>query len=573
MAITLTGDMSQTTHGCYALGEQVTATFACTGLTGNETLNISVTNEFDVEVYSGTVEVINSGGSWTSSAIDLPDATLGFYRVNVAIDGSGETLAALGSRYAGYLTYIVVPDPATRTNPDAEDAFFGMQCPTVNVDGAIQHIGVRHVLGGNGYWWDKYDYDSPGGAFAASYAAAVIAQTNFPPLLSGAEGLTYNGSNYTTYYFPTLMMCPSWAIEPGSGGSSGRTGILTDPDGEAAWVAYVEVATQAYVYNHPNATRRYYQITWEPDGATAFQGTQEQFVRIYELAYSVIHANDPNAFVVGPTVSGLISAASEQVSEDFLVGLTPYIDGVSVHAYLSPGSGVRTDAEKRVDILSLKSGILAEAGTAMPWLNTEQGWFSNNNTDELVKAQQDIRDALLTYGEGAILSMHFYLVDNVYVGDGYTYAGYFYNLQAGHNYDANKIGPKPGAAAFAAMSYLLEGSVSQGRLDGLVTGTHGYRHTRSDQTILTVWSQQTDTDLSIAVGSDAVCYDWMGNDMSIPVRAGRMTVTATTEPYYIQYTTLLKSPDLPAQHLRYAPSSGGTMGVPLRSSAAEVVPV
>src|SRR5690606_358021 len=82
-------------------------------------------------------------------------------------------------------------------------------------------------------------------------------------------------------------------------------------------------------------SERIYQITWEPMPPWGFKGNLRDLVRVYELAYPVIHETDPSAVVAGPTL-GLHHREDIRATRDvFALGLAEHLDAYSSHPYFS----------------------------------------------------------------------------------------------------------------------------------------------------------------------------------------------------------------------------------------------
>jgi len=96
------------------------------------------------------------------------------------------------------------------------------------------------------------------------------------------------------------------------------------------------------------------------------------------------------------------------------------------------------------------------------------------------------------------------------------------------------VSPKPSAAAYAAMSWLLTGYKTAGRIDGLTGTNWGYKYadTESSDVIYAVWnyaSGGTD-EVTIPTGGNYTVYDIGGRE----VETGNGDVTLTTSEF-VQY--------------------------------------
>ncbi|MEW5308226.1 MAG: hypothetical protein WDW38_000201 [Sanguina aurantia] len=132
---------------------------------------------------------------------------------------------------------------------------------------------------------------------------------------------------------------------------------------------------------------------------------------------------------------------------------------------------------------------------------------------ELGQAQGLIRENLILMGEGFKLGVSFYGSDYV-TGSEQGYYGLYYNLDPYHGwYHPDTVGPKPSAAAYAAMTYLLEGHHGVQPVTGLGSTAIGYAYARP--------------------GSSVVVYDWMGNGTPVQTKNGVLTVDLSKDPVYV----------------------------------------
>ncbi|MDD5674866.1 MAG: sugar-binding protein, partial [Chitinivibrionales bacterium] len=135
-------------------------------------------------------------------------------------------------------------------------------------------------------------------------------------------------------------------------------------------------------------------------------------------------------------------------------------------------------------------------------------------------------------GEGWKVNISFYCAD--YWGEpGF---GFYYNLNPKIEFQTDKVCPKPIAPAFAAMSYLLEGHTSAGRIEWLGAGVLGYAFERGDDIILVFWDNSgADRTVSVPVGVPAVTLvNWMGNERKAATADGELTLKLSGDPVYIQ---------------------------------------
>lgn len=509
-ACTLTGETSNPKVSTFIPGEPVSLTFTVTGLQPAETgisLQITMMNEWKSIITKMDVPVTaDAQGAWKTT-ITAPNAQLGFYRVFAKLS-NGVELPKCGSRQAGYLTYCIVPDPAQRPLYPEKETFFALS-------GGIQYIfpylGVRWV--GGGYQWRHFEPDHAG-QFAETHAKA-LAQPKEP-------ALTWNGKPWKVYTLSHPGLLPKWPTIPET--YAGTTGALT-PEGEKAWKEFCTVSAKALTTELANDDQHIYEVTWEPEYPWGYKGTPEQLVRIYEIAYPALHAADPKAMVVGPTRGGLSGE-----DPNFEAGLGKYLDGYALHPYNAFPPERNGMVEK---IRRTKEMLKHYAGKDLPILGTEQGFATGENPDkELEQALGLIREHLIMLGEGARMNWGFYTHDYCYE-PGY---GYYYNLTTDNQWSPNKVSPKPVVPAFAATTFLLEGTTHSTPIEWLGDTAWGYVYERPGRLVLGLWDygdQPRQVTLPVGVAQVTV-YDWMGNAKTVKTPNGKLTLALTQAPVYIK---------------------------------------
>lgn len=524
-ASTLAVDTSRPESSTFVPGEKVTATFVATGLSPNSSsvMSIVIKDEHEAVLTKTTLQVqADAAGNWRGDWT-APSDKLGFYRVFPAL-ADGTALPKLASRAAGYFTYAVVPDPLKRTDYGSEGSVFGMQGGfNVNVK-VIPYLGVRWVLGGFG--WGNMEKDHPG-QLAEDVAKAKAAGKIYPPPSTAVQQITYMGKPWNTYLLPGLNGVPAWALVPGSQGSA-QGAIL--PTAEGSWASYTEQVGKTFSSLAPNYPRRYYQVTWEPVYPWGFKGTDEQLVRIYQLAYPALHKGDPHAMVVGPTDGGIGDGDAAWTERLMKAGIGKYLDGLSIHPYF-PLPPEQNGLIEHVD--ALKAVIRQYVGHDLPLLGTEQGYATGEDeTKELLQADGLVRENLILIGEGFKLNFAFYVHD--YPGEpGY---GFYYNLNPRASFGTDKTGPKPVVPAYAAMTYLIDGHKPTQRIDYLGATSLGYAFERGDDVVLALWDFGSKAHtVSLPVGKAPVkVYDMMGNERVVAPSNGQIDVTISNDPIYIK---------------------------------------
>jgi len=277
-------------------------------------------------------------------------------------------------------------------------------------------------------------------------------------------------------------------------------------------------------------------MTWEPAIPVLFGGTPAELVQYFQVAYSGIHQADAKAMVMGPTLFPVDPVPMEQL---WSAGLAKYIDAVSVHPY------VKYPPEQHGLIAGIRTQMAlatAAKGHSMPFLGTEHGYSSGVHGsyaagNELKQALADVRSTIILLGEGFKVDFAFYIADYYAQSANSTtqdYFGYYWNLNPAINFGTDKIAPKPGAPAYAAMTYWLDGTTTVGPLTNLSGTQFGYRFTRSGETILALWDSTANTTMNVPVSAaTAKVCDWMGNCQTSSAVNGALKLSLGNAPVYV----------------------------------------
>ncbi|HBC88507.1 MAG TPA: hypothetical protein DCZ94_16285 [Lentisphaeria bacterium] len=511
----LRGDTNRPDNSTFAIGQKVELSFNASGFTGDappEKLLIEIVDEHDKLVETKEISFQpDKSGSWKTT-VEAPAKKLGFYRVKAKLS-DGTELAALGSRPAGFITYIVVPDPAKRIDYGEENCMFGMQGLGWGSD-AGPLLGIRWTLDDSLFW--RRTEPEKAGQYGPEQSRKYV------------SGKLPGTSSFRVYALPTLFMAPKWAVVPET--YAYETGRLS-PEGEKAWAEYCKVAARAFMEKYPDRKKHIYQITWEPIPQWGFKGTDADLIRIYEIAYPILHEADPNAVVAGPCRGIWNNGDPQDTSRLLKLGLGKYMDAFITHPYftITPEKDGMPQA-----IRNMKEILKTTTGKDMPMYGSEQGWTTGEDiSKELLHAQGLMRQNLITLGEGFQFNLGFTFYDYRLAGQkGY---GYYYNLVPSVPFGPNKTCPKPIAAAFAAQSMLLEGGRSAGAIEWLGNNILGYAFERQDSTTLALWNYGGETsEITIPTGVKQVrIYDWMGNEQVKDTKDGSIKLSLSAEPAYV----------------------------------------
>jgi hypothetical protein len=481
----------------------------------SETLHVQMTDALKVTTYFDQTYSItpNSAGQWTKT-VTAPTSALGLYYVT-ANTSSGVGLPAVGSRPAGFMTYMVSVDPASR--PDVGEATnFGMQGGWNANFNAIAYLGVGSTLSG------CYNWANNEPASAGQYNGSTAPRP--PADISSAV------------IFGDLYRPPTWATGKYGAAALSKAqgyGALKNSAAATAWGNYCTQVGIAAGRHYPNATQHVYQLLWEPVNPWHFDGTPADLVQIYQIGYAKLHAADPKAWVIGPAYNDIHTDSQTWLASMLQAGLGNYLDAVSIHPYcLESNSPETMSPDLRTLIQQQRSVIYNGTGKNLDLWGTEQGWKDNN---ELNNALYQTRTSLIMLGEGFKANYAFYIHD---IPENGTWSyGYYYNLNTAITYGTNTVGPKPVAAAYAAMTYLLEGYRPVKAITDLGGSTLGYAYKQTsngNNVRLALWSYGADRAVSVNVGvSSVTVYDWMGNPSTVSTPGGVLNITLTSAPKYI----------------------------------------
>ncbi len=522
-APSLHGETSKPKMNVFVLGEPVELRFTIEGLAPNQagiTLKVDVTDvDHNIRAHADMAVKADATGKWSGTTAAPSDA-LGYYEVAAKTD-TGLDLPAVESRPAGYMTYMVVVDPSKRVQP-GEDAFFGMQGGFTTAFDARPYMGIHWVLGG--YTWREYEPDHAG-----QWAEKRQKDLQDPKF---AQNIADN-RKLGILPLPCLYFAPKWAVDPAT--LQYCTGTLTNPD---AWANYCREVGKAFPQDYPWLRKHVYQITWEPVYPWGYKGTDEDLVRIYEIAHRALHEVDPKAVVVGPTGAGISADQLAWNERLFKKGLGRYIDALSIHPYIGQPPEKYSLIE---DCRTLKEMVRTYVGRDLDLYGTEQGWATGQDkAKERPQAEWITRSNLIMLGEGFKANMAFYFTD--YPGEpGY---GMFHNLNMTKiPWGTDAVSPKPLAAAYSAMTMVLEGYRSAGPIEWLGQTVMGYAYEQiapaADGThpvTLALWDfGAAPHAVTVPAGEDQVeVIDWMGNGHKVATTRGSVQLTLSGAPTYVR---------------------------------------
>ncbi|WP_028204387.1 hypothetical protein [Paraburkholderia nodosa] len=514
-----------------------------------DTVNWSISDHLGKVVTSGSLRV--AAGPVTTT-LSCSSTLAGYFAVTAKLATAGGQLPELGTRPAGTATFGVLPNLAgivpTVTYPHQDLHRFGMQGEDDNTS----------VLSSLGISW-TYDHRE---------------LYNMEP--NGPNTFNPNANNLDPFYTTGNVMrlvrldgIPAWASP---------TGAFEDESLPPTDLAYYQnymsrIGTESNIIRttyFPQQAANYYQLTWEPDAQ--WQGTNTQFVQLYQAVYQGIHSTDPHAVVMGPTDTAP-SGTADQLKALAPLGYAQDIDGVTTHSYYDingsspsfPPERQETDPANASGSLmgqmrALRSEMAADYKPGMKLFSTELGISYDNGssygpnypTGNILYAQGAVvaRSHLIILGEGADQTWIFYGADF----PGLVGYGTFFDLaDAQGQYGAQNISPKPAAMAVAAMTRILDGTNTLGPVKKTPSGVYAYAFQQlSNGAVITalwthnnsVWSASAGYSSTYSVGyslavdapgtsGTVTVLDEMGNPTTKSYSNGKVALSLTESPVYV----------------------------------------
>lgn len=493
----------------------------------------------------------------------------GYFALMASLVHGGQRLPRRGTRPAGIATFGVLPDVSSVLPPvsyaHADQHRFGGQ-------GANYLRAGQGCCEGDGY---RPLYPALGLSWANDTRNWYIEEPEHPNTFK--PGLATLASYFRPGDITRLIQLdgiPGWASPTGAATHSYA------PLSEAAYTDYLsrvgEDSARIRAAYFPNQVHDYYQVTWEPDydGGLPWRDTDARFVDLYRMTYEAIHAADPHAVVMGPT------NASVRENVRWLARLAPlhigrYLDGLTIHGYYDAGTSpshpperLATDPDPAVaanalpaSLRQLRAWMARSLSHGAKLFATETGisydigtqYGSDFPTPNVLFAQGAVvaRTHLILLGEGADMTYVFYSSDIPESPPGY---GLFFDLEHARGaYGAREISPKPAALAVCAMTRLIDGTVTLGRLNDLPAGVYGYAFQRLNggKVVTALWAHDNahwnatagfSETFSVAyslriddpgTSGNVSVFDTMGNPSRLPYRNGRVVLTLTESPIYV----------------------------------------
>ncbi|MDE1182411.1 hypothetical protein [Paraburkholderia sp.] len=516
-----------------------------------DTLNWSVSDQVGKVVASGSTTV--ASGAQTST-LTCTSTLSGYFSATATLAKNGAKLASAGTRPAGIATFGILPNLASVvpavTYSHQDQHRFGMQGETDNGP-LLADLGISWQL------------DNRSLATMEPNGANTFSAT--------ADNLDAFFKKGTVMRFIRLDGIPAWASS---------TGAFQDnalpPTNLSYYQSYMnrvgQESSSIRATYFPKQSANYYQVTWEPDAV--WKGTDAAFVSFYKTVYQGLHATDSQAVVMGPTDTAP-EATTARLKRIASLGFGQYIDGVTTHGYYDLGTSpslpperLETDASTEVHSLmgqlrALRSEMASDYRSGLKLFNTEVGisydrgaaYGANYPSANTLFAQGALvaRTHIITLGEG---------VDQTWVFFGADYPnevgyGTFFDLDHPQGqFGASNISPKPAAMAVAAMTRMLDGTNTLGRVNGTPSGVYAYafRQLNNGAVVTALWTHNNavwsasggysstySVSYSLAVDAPGTSgtvkvVDMMGNATTMSYSNGTLALALTEAPVYVVST-------------------------------------
>ncbi|SAL48596.1 hypothetical protein AWB67_02198 [Caballeronia terrestris] len=510
---------------------------------------------------SGRFPVAARAGTYTLSCTTQ---TAGYFAISASFASKKIALMARGTRPAGIATFGVLPDvsaalPAVAyAHPDQHR--FGGQ-------GAAYLKPGESCCSGDGY---RPLYPNLGLTWVNDNRNWYMTEPKGPNMFNAAA------DNLTPFFKPGDLLrliqldgIPGWASPTHERTHSYAPASL---DQYRAYLRRVGEESNAVRKRYfPQQTNNYYQVTWEPDyeGGLPWRDSDANLVAMFKATHESIHATDPNAVVMGLTLSQL-STNTTWLKRLAPLGIGKYLDGVSAHGYYDIGTSPSHPPERFADSgdpAKTLPGAMRELRRTMTdvvkpgakLFVTETGvsydigskYGPNTPNANVLYAQGAVvaRTHLILLGEGADVSFVFYSADPPEVG----YGVFFDLVNAQGGFGQTQISPKPAAMSVAAMTRLIDGTTTLGAVNGTPKGVYAYAFQRLNggKVVTALWTHRNavwpgaggfsstyTANYSLTVDApdksgNVTVFDMMGNATTMPYRNGRVALALTESPVYV----------------------------------------
>jgi hypothetical protein len=523
---------------------QASIDFEIKGGTGeaveNDTLEWKLCDFNDVLLDSGTIPF--PAKAWkqgTKLSIAGAKYPAGFFYLYLKLTSDNATVDILGTRPEGYLTFGVLPDIQALPLTYADQSRFGAQGTNYLYKRDPLHplyttLGIRwNYYNARPIWSEK----SPDKPFTPKTDAQLVRQKKSRnavfkyAYLTSMLGLPPHMMRLPDYVTPEQVHRDITRLGQGYpiGDATAYTELLTKLMDETSRMRKIAM---------PHMSRNYYELHWEPDWH--WRGTEDEFIQFYECASKALAQADPGAILTAANY-GVLDVGNAKLKRLFEKGLGKYINGLTTHLYLMK-AGWPEAAGLDLECRKLRKMADTYIGKDAPIFQTEGGTKFRGSPKLPTTLRGHLgtflRGHLIALGEGFQTTWFFYTADHgglskkEATSTGY---GFFFNQDSNNRaFGADNVAPKPLAMGIAAMTRLLEGTNTLGRLDYFGEGVYVYSFQRADQILHALWSPFEAKQITLEVGEAPVTvYDVMGNShVQTPVD-GKLALKLDDIPVYV----------------------------------------
>ncbi len=517
--VSLTGDTNFPRRSLYISGQAIEANFQVNGLKPEEQLEllVDIKDYRDQLLKSFRIPVKGDDkGRWKHVVSELPNREWGFYRV-YAMLSNGVILPKRGTRPAGFLTYAVVPDPASRPVPEQDECVFGFHAHYYS-----PWLGARSVMKGLAATPELYQKSQES---AVKHLRDVYENIDF---------VTYFHTAFVGSSDP-FKQWTSEQLEKHSRVSNPKTGarMFIGEEGERLYKESVKKIVSSAVFQRGHNKYMSYQPMWEPN----IGFTPSEILSTHKAAFEAIREADPSAKIMGLTYSNLSwdGAALEQ-KKLFERGLLDYMDVLSLHPYCPPPLSKETLIQRLRDLRRYIKQHAKERDIQIH--ATEFGISMENNLDgDLKQLNHMMQTCLILLGEHVSVIQPFYTYDFMSYDNRPEWTfGVCYNLDSKGKSHPWNVSPKPWFSAYSFLTFLLEGFHSNGMIS--VPGEESmliYRYAdKNDNCIVAAWDHEKNSVLRLPVGKNEIeIADVMGKRTLLQCPGMIAEVTLSPTPVYL----------------------------------------
>lgn len=503
-----------------------------------------------------------------AASLSCVSTLAGYFAVSASLTSAGAGLPASGTRPAGMASFGVLPNLSGVLTPPAyarEDLHrFGGQ-------GAAYITPGQHCCSGDGY---RPLYPDLGLRWVNDNRNWYMMEPK------GPDTFDANAYPLATFFRPGDLMrliqldgIPAWASPTHAETHSYLPVSL--PAYQSFMNRVGHESNQVRAQRFPTQARNYYQVTWEPDydSGLPWRDTDANLVALYQATWQAIHATDPEAVIMG-TTNASVAANTEWLQRLAPLGITRYLDGVSIHGYYDIGTSPSHPPERTVGdsdpakaaqslpatMRALRRQIATTMRPGARLFVTETGisydigsqYGANYPTPNVLYAQGALvaRTHLILLGEGADATWLFYATDF----PGQVGYGLFFDLidpQGG--FGPSSISPKPAAMATAAMTRIVDGTNTLGPVNGVPAGVYAYafQQLNNGPVITALWTHNNEVwnaskgfsstyQVPYALRVDGpgtsgqvTVLDMMGNPSTLSYSNGLVMLALTEAPIYV----------------------------------------